>query len=135
MNNIAGLFYILYKLLHNIFVYLYENFSSFIVNVSSSVILSVIFICIINQNEKGGVLGLKHETLNKITQIQKLKEPSDQVSYEMSLKYQSDYEFNPLNPILTVPKPGQTLTYRLGQGGYMLSTVVPNDSTAIFENI
>ena len=157
MSSIFTPFYTLGLLIDNIILFLYNNFSSFIINACLSIILSSVFISIVNNSlfnppehiqdqidhENKLIQDLRQETANKIILLKKdklqfikhLPEPSDQVSYETSLKYQSDYEFNLDNPILTKPVPGQTLIYNLGQSGSMLSTVIPDNSTAIFENI
>lgn len=158
MSSILSTFYTLGLLLDNIFLFLYRNFPSFIINACLSIILSVVFISVINnslfnppehiqdqiEREHKIILDIRQETENKIASFKKqrelqfvkrLPEPSDQVSFHESVKYQDDYQFNPDNPILTKPIPGQTLIYRLGQSGSMLSTVVPDNSTAIFENI
>jgi len=158
LMSILSPFYTLINLLDNIFLFLYRNFPSFIINACLSVILSAVFISIINnalfnppehiqdqiEREHKIILDIRQETANKIASFKKqqnidfvkrLPEPSDDVSYEHSVKYQGDYQFNLDNPILTKPIPGQTLIYRLGQSGSMLSTVVPKTSTAVFENI
>lgn len=158
MNSILRPFYTLINLLDNIFLFLYRNFPSFIINSCLSIISSVVFISIINNSlfnppehiqdqidHKNKIIkDIRQEIANKIASLKKrqnidfvkrLPEPSDAVSFHESVKYQGDYQFNLDNPILTKPIPGQTLIYRLGQSGSMLSTVVPNNSTAIFENI
>lgn len=145
-NYIYGLFYTLGLLLDKIVLFLYTSFPSFIVNVSLLILLSIVGISIINNslfNPPEHIMN-SIEQKNRATIIEDIKkeiptvkkpEPSDQISYDTSLKYQNNYEFNSDNPILTTPKPGETLIYTLGQGGFMLSTVVPNNSKAIFENI
>jgi hypothetical protein len=153
-----NIFYTLSVLLDNLRLFLYTNFKSFIINACLLIILSAVFISVINNalfnppehiqdqidSEHKIILDLRQETANKITLLKKqhelqfvkhLPEPTDQVSYEHSLKYQSDYEFNLDNPILTKPIAGQTLIYKLGQSGSILSTVVPDNNTAVFENI
>ena len=144
-------------LLDNLILFLYRNFPSFIVNVSLLILLSIVGISIINNSlfnppehildsieiekkyieiEQKNIEDFKKhiEDIKKETPNVK-PEPSDQISYDTSLKYQNNYEFHSDNPRLTIPKPGETLIYTLGQGGFMLSTVVPNNSKAIFENI
>jgi hypothetical protein len=150
-------FYTIGVLLDNLILFLYINFPSFMINVCLSIIFSVVFISIINNalfnppehiqdqinHENKIIQEIRQETSNKIALLKKdklqfvkrLPEPSDQVNFHDSVKYQGDYEFNLDNPILTKPIPGQTLIYKLGQSGSMLSTVVPNNSTAVFENI
>lgn len=158
MSSILSPFYTLINLLDNLVLFLYTHFPSFIINACLSIILSVVFISVINnalfnppehiqdqiEREHKIILDIRQETANKIASLKKrqnidfvkrLPEPSDAVSFHESVKYQGDYQFNLDNPILTKPIPGQTLIYRLGQSGSMLSTVVPNNSTAIFENI
>lgn len=153
-----NIFYTIGILLDSIFLFLYRNFPSFMINVCLSVILSIVFISIINNAlfnppesiqdqinyENKVIQEIRQETSNKIASFKKqhelqivkrLPEPYDQVSFENSVKYQGDYQFNLDNPILTKPIPGQTLIYRLGQSGSMLSTVVPKNSSAVFENI
>jgi len=139
---------ILINLLDKLVLFLYTNFSSFIINVCLSIILSSVFISIINNSlfnpperiqdqidhENKIIKDLQQET-PKLQFVKRHIEPPDEVSYEQSLKYQGDYEFNPDNPMLTKPITGQTLIYTLGQSGSMLSTVVPDNSTAIFKNI
>jgi hypothetical protein len=143
---------------YTLVLFLYTHFSSFIINAGLSVILSAVFISIINNalfnppehiqdqidREHKIILDIRQEIANKIESLKKrqnidfvkrLPEPSDQVNFHDSVKNQGDYQFNIDNPILTKPKPGQTLIYRLGQSGSMLSTVVPTNSTAVFENI
>ncbi len=159
LMSILAPFYTIGILLDNIFLFLYRNFPSFMINVCLSVISSIVFISIINNalfnppeqpltraeiiyEQKKQEQEQEQEIENKIILLKKehqsvkrLPEPYDQVSFENSVKYQGDYQFNLDNPILTKPKPGQTLIYRLGQSGSILSTVVPKNSTAVFENI
>lgn len=149
MSSILGPFYTLGLLIDNIILFLYTNFLSFIINVCLLVILCAVFISIINNSlfnfpEQPLILDkiieqkeIPYQQPQKIELIKQhtVQEPSDEISYDMSLKYQNDYESNPLNPIYTTPKPGQNLIYTLGQSGFVLSTVVPENSTAIFENI
>lgn len=151
-------FYTLGLLIDNIFWFLYRNFPSFIINACLLVVLSAVFISVINnalfnppeqpltraeiiyeqkkqkqeQEIENKIILLKKD---KLQFVKRLPEPSDQVNFNDSVKYQGDYQFNLNNPILTKPKPGQTLIYRLGQSGSMLSTVVPKTSTFVFENI
>ena len=133
----------------NFLGYILNNYLfSFILNLCVIIMLSSVFLSIINNS----LINLPEmETVHKITidkkldtllQIatikheilkKKLPEPTDSVSYENSIKYQGEYQFNPLNPKLSKFKPNDSIIIPLGQSGFLLSTVIQEKSDALFE--
>lgn len=132
----------------NFLGYILNNYLfSFILNLCVIIMLSSVFLSIINNS----LFNLPEmETVNKITIdkkldtllqidilkheiLKKLPEPTDSISYENSIKYQGEYQFNPLNPKLSKFKPNDSIIIPLGQSGFLLSTVIPEKSDALFE--
>lgn len=90
--------------------------------------LSIIIIFIVIQKSKVNFTiqpTIQPSTIQ--TTIQQLVNP---ISYEQSLKLESDYEFDPDN--LYSLKPGQ-IYIPTSQSGFLLSTNVPVSSNVIFE--
>lgn len=139
----------------NFIGYLIDNYTfSLILNISILIILSIVTISILNNSifnpeiivintpEK---LKIKKEFTQEEVQkevqekvevsYKRLPVPDGVVSFDKSLTMQADYRYNLDNPRLTRPKPGSTLIIPLGRSGTVLTTIVPANSSAVFEGI